>query len=154
MRTIRVQRTLKAPIEDVFEVLADYEGYVRFPGVRSAKVVRPGSSERNGLGAVREIDLGSAWFREEITAFERPSRLDYHILKSRPSMEHEGGSIRLRPVEGGTEVTLRGWPPSLRLGTLCDGVHNGRRPSHDRGVRSGALGGRLVVHSWQRLNPG
>ncbi len=99
-------------MEDVFEVLADYEAYVQFPGVRSAKVVRLGSAERNGLGAVREVDLGSAWFREEITAFERPTRLDYRILKSRPPMEHEGGSIRLRSVEGGTEVT---WTSTLRV---------------------------------------
>jgi uncharacterized protein YndB with AHSA1/START domain len=111
MRTVTVQRTLRAPIEGVFDILADHEGYSQMPEVRSAKLVRPGSGERNGVGAIREIDFGSAWFREEITTFERPTRLDYRVLKSRPPIE-EASSIRLRSVEAGTDVT---WTARVRV---------------------------------------
>jgi uncharacterized protein YndB with AHSA1/START domain len=104
MRTIRVQRTFRAPAEAVFDVLADHAGYVRFPGVRSARVVRAGAPEPNGLGAVREIDLGLSWFEEEITAFTRPTRMEYRIVRSRPPVDHEGGCLTFRPVAGGVEV--------------------------------------------------
>jgi len=112
MKTIEVRRLLRAPIERVFEVLSDHAGYTSLPGVTSAKVTQPGTSEPNGVGAVREIALGGAWFREEITAFERPNRLDYRIIKSRPPVEHELGSIRLKSLPEGTEVT---WTSTFRI---------------------------------------
>lgn len=105
MRTITVQRTINAPIEKVFDLLADHGNYKDFPGIRDSKLVRAGTAERNGVGAVREIDAGKAWFQEEITAFERPRRLDYRIVKSRPPLEHQGGSVRLEPAGAGCAVT-------------------------------------------------
>jgi uncharacterized protein YndB with AHSA1/START domain len=97
MKTVTVTRTLNAPIEQVFDVIADHANYKQFPGIRDSKLVREGRTEKNGVGAVREIDAGKAWFQEEITAYERPRRLDYLIVKSRPPLKHEGGSVRLEP---------------------------------------------------------
>lgn len=105
MRTIDVRRTLHAPAERVFEVLADHEGYVRFPGVRSAKLLRPGKGERNGVGALRAIDIGTAWFEEEITVFERPTRMEYRIVRSRPPLVHELGRLTFAAVPDGVHVT-------------------------------------------------
>lgn len=103
MRTIQVRRTLRAPADRVFNVLADHAGYAKFEGVRSARVVRPGASEPNGVGAIREIRIGSARF-EEITVFERPTRLEYRIVRSRPPIAHDLGRIVLTPVDGGVNV--------------------------------------------------
>lgn len=105
MKTITVRRTIGAPIERVFDVIADHANYKSFPGIKDSKLVREGNTEKNGLGAVREIDAGKAWFQEEITAYERPRRLDYLIVKSRPPLEHQGGSVRLEPHPGGCAVT-------------------------------------------------
>lgn len=105
MKTIVVKRSIAAPIERVFDLIADHANYKDFPGIRASKLVREGQTERNGLGAVREIDAGKAWFQEEITAYERPRRLDYLIVKSRPPLEHKGGSVRLEPSAGGCTVT-------------------------------------------------
>ena len=105
MKTITVQRTLKAPMERVFDIIADHANYKDFPGIRASKLVREGKAEKNGVGAVREIDAGKAWFQEEITAFERPRRLDYLIVASRPPLEHQGGSVRLQPTQEGCTVT-------------------------------------------------
>lgn len=105
MRTITVRRTIDAPIEKVFDALADHANYKDFPGIRASKLIREGTAERNGVGAVREIDAGKAWFQEEITAFERPRRLDYRIVKSRPPLDHRGGSVRLEPAGAGCAVT-------------------------------------------------
>lgn len=112
MRTIHIRRQLQAPIEGVFDLLADHAGYTRFPGVRSAKLTRVGAADPNGTGAVREIDLGSAWFEEEITDFERPHRLGYKILRSRPPIEHRIGLITLRPTPEGCEVE---WVSTFRI---------------------------------------
>lgn len=112
MYTIHLERTLRAPAERVFDVLADHAGYARFPWVRSAKVVQPGAPEPNGKGAIREIEIGPAWFQEEITAFERPSRLDYHILQSRPPIDHELGRLTFTPIAGGVRVT---WTSTFRV---------------------------------------
>lgn len=106
MQTILVRRVLDAPIDRVFDVLSDHAGYAGFKGVRSATVVRRGAEpEPNGVGAVREIDTGLAWFREEVTAFVRPTRMEYRIVASRPPIRHRGGIIALRDAGGGrTEV--------------------------------------------------
>ena len=123
MRTITVTRNIRAPAERVFDIIADHENYKDFPGIKASKLVRPGKTEKNGLGAIREIDAGKAWFQEEITAYERPRRLDYLIVKSRPPLEHKGGSVRLEPTKEGCTVT---WTTTVGIklpliGLLLDG---------------------------------
>jgi len=104
-KTIVVGRTITAPIGDVFAVLSDHPRYTAFRGIKDARLLKEGDKEPNGLGAVRRIDLGSIWFEEEITAFSPPFRMDYRILRSRPPIEHELGSIRLEETDEGTEVS-------------------------------------------------
>jgi len=104
-RSIRVERHLAAPPESVFEILADHAHYDRFDGIRRSQLVKEGSPDANGLGAVRWIWLGPLRFQEEVTAYEAPSRLDYRItdVKGLP-FSHEGGSIRLEPDGTGTHA--------------------------------------------------
>jgi uncharacterized protein YndB with AHSA1/START domain len=112
MRTVHVERTIKAPIEKVFDLISDHANYKDFPGVKDSELVKKGKPSKNGVGAIREIDTGSAWFQEEITAYERPVRLDYQIIKARPPIEHKGGSVRLEATADGTKVT---WTTTLRI---------------------------------------
>ena len=112
MRTVTVTRTLDAPIEKVFDVLADHAGYKLFPGIKDSRLEKPGAPDRNGVGAVRHIDIGRGWFREKITQYERPTRLDYLITETSLPLEHRGGSLRLEPAAGGgTQVT---WTTTIR----------------------------------------
>lgn len=111
-KTILVRRTIPAPIDEVFARLSDHAGYTAFRGIREARLLTAGNTNPNGLGAVRRIGLGTVWFEEEITAFEPPYRMDYKILRSRPPIEHELGSIRLQETEQGTEVT---WTSTFRI---------------------------------------
>lgn len=105
MQSITVKRVIKAPIADVFEMLSNHEGYRNFPGMNVARLERAGRTERNGEGAVRYLKAGPAWFREEITVFERPRRMDYLILDSLLPLRHKGGSLHLHETTDGTEVT-------------------------------------------------
>ena len=107
MAQIDLDKTLAAPIDEVFELLSDHAGYTRFRGFTTAELVREGEGERNGVGALRRLAPGPLRFEEEITAFERPTRMDYVIRKVNVPLDHEGGSIRLEPAGVGTRVLWR-----------------------------------------------
>jgi uncharacterized protein YndB with AHSA1/START domain len=112
MQTITVKRLIKAPIAQVFDVLSHHEGYTALPGMQVARLERAGHTERNGEGAVRYLKSGPAWFREEITVFERPRRMDYVILESLLPLQHKGASLRLTETAEGTQVT---WTSTFRI---------------------------------------
>jgi hypothetical protein len=104
MGAIRLEKTVSAPIEDVFELLSDHANYDRFRGITASRLTREGERERNGLGAVRAIAVGPIRFEEEITAFERPRRMDYLIREVNLPLDHDGGRIMLAPGSAGTRV--------------------------------------------------
>jgi uncharacterized protein YndB with AHSA1/START domain len=107
MRTIHVTRTIPAPAETVFDRLADHANYDRFRPIHASELVREGDPAPNGVGALRRIKVRPLVFEEEITAYERPSRLDYLIVKLNFPFDHHGGSIRLTPDGEGTHVDWR-----------------------------------------------
>lgn len=105
MTTLRVQRIIDAPIDVVFDAYTDHAALALVPGIWSAEVVQPGVSEPNGQGAVREALVGVMWFREEITAFERPHLMEYRIRKSIPPLDHKLGRVEFSETPEGTLVT-------------------------------------------------
>lgn len=105
MFDIYVERVIAKDIDVVFELLADHEGYTQLKGVNRVKLLEVGETEKNGLGALRHVDLGAVQFDERITCFQRPYRMDYKIERSSPlPFKHELGSITLNAIEGGTQV--------------------------------------------------
>ena len=107
MKTVTVTKVIPAPIEDVFEAYTDHERLADLPMVISAKVVTPGRTERNGLGAVRVVNGGAIRLREEITAFERPTLMEYRIRESFPPAQHDLGRVEFSEVPGGTKVVWK-----------------------------------------------
>jgi hypothetical protein len=96
MFNIRVERVVKKHINDVFDILVAHEDYGQLPGVKSARLLECGKEERNGEGALREVDLGVIVFQERITHFERPYQMDYRIESSKYlPVRHDLGEIRL-----------------------------------------------------------
>jgi uncharacterized protein YndB with AHSA1/START domain len=123
MKTIHVTRTIAAPPEPIFDLLADHANYDRFRAINGSELIREGEPPPNGLGALRRIKVRPVTFEEEITHFDRPSRLDYLIVKLNVPFEHEGGSIRLAPEDGVTRVD---WRSSYRVPTpLIGGLQEG-----------------------------
>lgn len=97
MFRIRVERLINKNINSVFSALADHAAYTRFRGIDQAELIVEGSSEKNGLGALRIIGSGVFIVRERITAFERPTRMCYHIEQAKPlPMRHDIGEISLQ----------------------------------------------------------
>ncbi|MCL2584567.1 MAG: SRPBCC family protein [Streptosporangiales bacterium] len=105
MQTLTVTKIIPAPPGDVFEAYIDHEKLANVPGVRSCALAREGDTEKNGTGAIRELDCGALWLREEITGLDRPHRVEYRIRKSKPASRHEYGQVDFIEVPGGTKVT-------------------------------------------------
>jgi len=115
MRTVRVERTIAAPRERVFEVLSDHANYDRFRGIREAILLRKGEPPPNGLGALRRVLIGPLKFEEEITLYEEPARFDYLIVQINVPFDHQGGTIRLSEADGGTRAE---WTSTFRIRSL------------------------------------
>lgn len=107
MFKIKVERIVKKPIDEVFEAISDHASYGSFKAVGKAKLLTEGDDERNGAGALRTIQTGPVKFWERITAFERPTHMQYKIEKARPiKVRHDKGSIDLKDLgDGTTQVT-------------------------------------------------
>ena len=107
MFKIKVERIVKKPIDEVFEAISDHASYGSFKAVGTAKLVTEGDEERNGPGALRTIQTGPIKLWERITAFERPTHMQYKIEKARPvKFKHDKGSIDLKDLgDGTTQVT-------------------------------------------------
>jgi uncharacterized protein YndB with AHSA1/START domain len=107
MRSVHVTRTIPAPPEEVFDRLADHANYDRFRAIHKSELVREGDPAPNGVGALRRIWVRPLVFDEEVTAYERPSRLDYLIVKLNVPFKHDGGTITLTPEGHATRVDWR-----------------------------------------------
>ena len=118
MRTVHVTRAIPAPAGAIFDLLADHAHYDRFRGIRGSELVRPGEPPPNGVGAMRKVLIGPLLFEEEITAYERPSRLEYLIVRINSPYEHEGGKIHLAEKGGWTKAE---WTSVFRVPTPLTG---------------------------------
>ncbi len=112
MQEIHVRMEFQAPIARVFEALSDHESFFRGPGITACKLTREGTSDRNGLGAVRQIDAMGNRFVEEVVRFERPWRFDYVVRSVTIGplpfpMRHELGWVELSEHGDRTRVDWR-----------------------------------------------
>ncbi len=107
MRSVHVTRTIPGPPEPIFDLLADHANYDRFRPINGSELLREGDPPPNGVGALRRVKVRPLSFDEEITAFERPTRLDYLIVKLNLPFKHQGGSITLTAAGDETRVDWR-----------------------------------------------
>ncbi|MGW4770634.1 SRPBCC family protein [Nocardia sp. NPDC004278] len=105
METMTIERVIPAPIDDVFDWLANAENYTRSPIILRERLIQQGDGAPYGVGAVRILLWGIGWFRERITAYHAPHDFSYLVERSIPPSRHEGGRLTFTEVEGGTRVT-------------------------------------------------
>lgn len=102
MVEIHLERTFAAPVDQVFDWLADPANLAAAPLVLKAGYTK--DSSEPGAGAVREVVGVGTWFREEITAYDRPHSYSYLIVRSFPPFDHEGGTLTFAASGDGTHV--------------------------------------------------
>ena len=116
MPTISVTHLFNAPINEVFEAVINADKYPYVSRLIHVERIRPASSkEKDGVGTMREVELGVMWFKEEFVSFDRPKRVDYKILEARPYFEHQFGSFSFKKRGTMTEVT---WSSTFRVPTI------------------------------------
>ncbi|OBA62443.1 polyketide cyclase [Mycobacterium sp. 1100029.7] len=102
MVEIHVERTIAAPVEQVFDWLADPANLAAAPLALRGNWAKGTSGP--GVGALREVIGVGTWFREELTAYDRPHSYTYLIVKSIPPFKHEGGTLTFTAAGDGTRV--------------------------------------------------
>ena len=102
MVEIHVERTIAAPVEQVFDWLADPANLATAPLALKAGYAKDSSGP--GAGAVREVIGIGTWFREDIKAYDRPRSYSYLIVRSFPPFNHEGATLTFTASGNGTHV--------------------------------------------------
>jgi uncharacterized protein YndB with AHSA1/START domain len=105
MVEIHVQRTIAAPVEQVFDWLADPTNLAAAPLALRGAYRK--DSAAPGAGAMREVIAVGTWFREKITAYDRPRSYSYLIVRSFPPFNHDGGTLTF--TASGSEGTHVDW---------------------------------------------
>jgi uncharacterized protein YndB with AHSA1/START domain len=96
-------REIAAPPETVFEVLTDHRGYAKLTPLRKSVLEREGEPAPNGVGAIRKLTAVGPALREEVIAYEEPSRFSYTLLSGLPVRDHVG-TVELTPNGSGTRM--------------------------------------------------
>lgn len=110
-KTSTASTFIAAPPALVFDVFTHYDTYRQLAGVKNSRLIKPGYPEQaNGVGAIRELDLGFGFFREQVTALERPHYWDYTFIDWPLPFKHAGGRMSFEAVAGGTRMT---WQSTL-----------------------------------------
>ncbi|MGW7080348.1 SRPBCC family protein [Streptomyces sp. NPDC054866] len=105
METMTVERTVHAPIDDVFAWLTTTTNYTRSPLVLRCRLTRHGESAPYGVGAVRSHLWLIGWLRERITHYDPPYATEYVVDRSVPPSRHELGRMTFTETEEGTLVS-------------------------------------------------
>ncbi|OHU79041.1 SRPBCC family protein [Mycobacteroides chelonae] len=92
----------EAPRTTVYELFADREGYNEFLPF-TVTLVRPGTTERQGVGAIHRIGVGPVGVKEEILELVAGERIQYRVVGGLPVRSHIG-TITLTDHPQGTAV--------------------------------------------------
>ena len=95
----RFSRRIDAPIEVVWDVLTDHAAYRSWTPVVSSRLVTPGTSEPNGVDAVRFLGVGPVGAKEKVLVHEPPHHLAYTVVAGLPVREYRADA-RLAEGDG------------------------------------------------------
>ena len=103
MASFTFTREISASPETVFEVLTDHRKYSELTPLRKSELEREGDVDPNGVGAIRKLTVVGPPMREEVIAYEAPSRFSYTVLSGLPVRDHVG-TVELTSNNGGTKM--------------------------------------------------
>ncbi|HEY7951266.1 MAG TPA: SRPBCC family protein [Solirubrobacterales bacterium] len=103
MASFTFTREVSASADVVFEVLTDHRRYSELTPLRKSVLEREGDPAPNGVGAIRKLTAVGPALREEVIAYEAPSRFSYTLLSGLPVRDHVG-TVELTPSGNGTKM--------------------------------------------------
>jgi len=105
MADVTQATSIVCPPEDVWAVLADFGGISRWaPNVDHSCLT---TSQREGAGAVRRVQVGRNALLERVVEWEPGERLAYAIVGLPPVVRAAVNTWSLEADSGATRVTLR-----------------------------------------------
>jgi len=106
-RSYRVQARSSAPVDQVWPLLGEARRWKEWSFLTRTDLVRRGSPEPDGVGAVRRFTRFGVGSREEVVAWDPPHHFAYSILKGFP-VRHYRADVTLVPEGSGTLITWEG----------------------------------------------
>jgi uncharacterized protein YndB with AHSA1/START domain len=103
MASFTYVRQIAAPPQTVFDVLTEHHRYAAITPMRKSVLEREGDPAPNGVGAIRVLSSVGPPLREEVIAFQSPSRFSYKLLSGAPVRDHVG-TVELSPDGDGTRM--------------------------------------------------
>jgi uncharacterized protein YndB with AHSA1/START domain len=103
MASFTYVRQIAAPPQTVFDVLTEHHLYAAITPMRRSVLEREGDPAPNGVGAIRVLSSVGPPLREEVIAFQPPSRFSYKLLSGAPVRDHVG-TVELSPDGEGTKM--------------------------------------------------
>jgi uncharacterized protein YndB with AHSA1/START domain len=123
MASFTYQRHIAAPPETVFEVLTEHHLYASITPMRRSVLEREGEPPPNGVGAIRVLTSVGPPLREEVIAYQPPTRFSYKLLSGAPVRDHVG-TVELSADGAGTKMVyaVRTMPTLPLVGSAVVGV--------------------------------
>lgn len=103
MASFTFQRQIAAPPQTVFDVLTEHERYAAITPMRKSVLEREGDPAPNGVGAIRVLSSVGPPLREEVIAYQPPSRFSYKLLSGAPLRDYVG-TVELSADGDGTRM--------------------------------------------------
>jgi uncharacterized protein YndB with AHSA1/START domain len=103
MASFTYQRHIAAPPETVFDVLTEHHLYASITPMRRSVLEREGEPPPNGVGAIRVLTSVGPPLREEVIAYQPPTRFSYKLLSGAPVRDHVG-TVELSADGAGTKM--------------------------------------------------
>jgi uncharacterized protein YndB with AHSA1/START domain len=101
-RHVHVEHDFAKPPERIFAYLAEHENLAEVFGAKVTRL-RDGDGERNGVGSVRQLQIGPLpAFEETVEEFVPAQRIVYRITKGSPLRGHVGVMTFAPTPSGGT----------------------------------------------------
>ncbi len=103
MASFTYERHIAAPPQTVFDVLTEHHLYASFTPMRKSVLEREGEPAPNGVGAIRVLSSVGPPLREQVIAYDAPSRFSYKLLSGAPVRDHVG-TVELSADGAGTRM--------------------------------------------------
>jgi uncharacterized protein YndB with AHSA1/START domain len=103
MASFSFERQIAAPPQTVFSVLTEHANYAAVTPLRKSALEREGTPPPNGVGAIRVLSAVGPPLREEVIAYEPPTRFSYKLISGAPVRDHVG-TVELQPDGEGTRM--------------------------------------------------
>jgi uncharacterized protein YndB with AHSA1/START domain len=129
---VHVEHHFTKPPARIFAHLAEHENLAEVFGAKVTRLRDGEDGERNGVGSVRELQIGPLPpFEETVTEFVVPQRIVYRITKGSPLRGHVGVMTFSPSPTGGTSFVY-----DIRLASPIPGVAAIVRASLTRSIRA------------------